>query len=558
LNEQQLDFSNKILNSLIDRIAYHLQITFKHFTTPVQILKNRIRDIWDDFKEYTPLDHTIGSDDSESDEQEDFSNDYNDLSNNHLSADELQNYFQDIQQTVAYHEKLLLEFPEDIDIQEELSNAYKKLGEIQFELNQIKEAMQSFQRSIEINEKLSAHDEENIDVQLDLSFDYEKLGDMQLNLNYVEEALVNFQKALNINKNLASQNPDNLEMQRNLSISYENLGDVQLALNNTDAAFDAFQKSLKISKVLALKAPKDRDAQQNLSINFSNLGLLFLESEQLEEAKHYFMQALKYGDQHDNVYFNLGQIEELKNHPNQSLIWYEKVAESLEYVDAQARITMILNEQGKWREAIQRLHAISLKNKDKLALMQIEAELLTEQKLYSQAMAVYNRALQINPKDIDILYMRGLLAGKMNCMAQLERDLHSILALKPNHIEALNALGYSLADRTDRYEEAYQFIKKVLDLQPNNHYVLDSMGWVLYKMGDYEQALDYLYKAQPTEESDIELSDEFSAEHAGHLGEVLWISGDEESAKAVLKKALEEFPDNEKLHQITQYFTQKN
>jgi tetratricopeptide (TPR) repeat protein len=118
----------------------------------------------------------------------------------------------------------------------------------------------------------------------------------------------------------------------------------------------------------------------------------------------------------------------------------------------------------------------------------------------------------------------------------LERDLQAIIEDDPDHADALNALGYTLADQTDRYQEALGYIERALALKPDNAAILDSMGWVLFRLGRNEEALEYLRRA---------LDAGFDGEIAAHLGEVLWVTGDRKAAREVWQEALERDPDNE-------------
>lgn len=123
----------------------------------------------------------------------------------------------------------------------------------------------------------------------------------------------------------------------------------------------------------------------------------------------------------------------------------------------------------------------------------------------------------------------------------LERDLLKILAEDAKNSQALNALGYTLADRTDRYDEAYGYIKQALEISPNDFYVLDSMGWVLYRQGRLDEAIEFLNKA---------LAARNDPEIAAHLGEVLWVKGDKKAAQEVWDTALKLTPDDDKLRRV--------
>ena len=127
----------------------------------------------------------------------------------------------------------------------------------------------------------------------------------------------------------------------------------------------------------------------------------------------------------------------------------------------------------------------------------------------------------------------------------LERDLREILRQDPDNAQALNALGYTLADRTQRFDEAYNLIKRALELSPGDFYILDSMGWVLYRQGKLEEAVEYLRKAMDLR-SDPEI--------AAHLGEVLWVMGDKQGAKQVWETALRATPEDRRLLDVIQRF----
>lgn len=149
------------------------------------------------------------------------------------------------------------------------------------------------------------------------------------------------------------------------------------------------------------------------------------------------------------------------------------------------------------------------------------------------------------PDNADLLYARAMLAVSMDQIAQLERDLRLILVGNPDHVDALNALGYTLADRTERFDAAQAFIERALQLRPDDPAILDSMGWVLYRKGQSERAEPYLRRA---------LEQGFDAEIAAHLGEVLWSLGRRDEAKEVWQHALDEAPEDEYLLRVLSRF----
>jgi tetratricopeptide (TPR) repeat protein len=281
------------------------------------------------------------------------------------------------------------------------------------------------------------------------------------------------------------------------------------------------------------------------------LGILSLQTGQALAAKGYFIELQKIGERVNLASYYLGQIAHEEKDFKNALFWYQQVQGGPNYLNAVAQVALILVEQGEFDKALSHLHSVQVNSsKDEINLLLLEAELLIEQKRYSQAMEVYNRALQLKANNTDVLYSRALLAEKMGFMDQLEQDLRRVLVINPKNAEALNALGYSIAEyaarsQTARLEEAYYLIKQALELNPDNHYILDSMGWVLYKQGNYTDAIAYLRKAQ-AKQADPEI--------AAHLGEVLWNAGDQQSARLVWESALSDFPNDEKLQEVVRQF----
>jgi tetratricopeptide (TPR) repeat protein len=274
------------------------------------------------------------------------------------------------------------------------------------------------------------------------------------------------------------------------------------------------------------------------------LGILSLQVNKIKQARNYFMTLLNNEEQAEVAYYYLGQLEEEEKRPNKAIDWYNKISVGPNYLKAQARIVSLLAAQDRLEEAIAQLRAIPVQNKeDALTLTQFEAELYIERQRYPDAMDVYNKAIKADVDNTDLLYMRAMLADKMNQFDLLERDLRRLLELDPKHVQALNALGYALADQTQRYTEAYELIKKALELSPNEYYILDSVGWVLYRMGQYPQAIEYLQKAKSLQDD---------PEIAAHLGEVLWVNGNQEEARKIWKEALKKFPTDAKLLETVQ------
>jgi len=149
--------------------------------------------------------------------------------------------------------------------------------------------------------------------------------------------------------------------------------------------------------------------------------------------------------------------------------------------------------------------------------------LLTDYK-YEEAFGYINEVLLYLPDDLDIIYARALVAAELGKLDIAEADFRAIIEQDPNNVNALNALGYTLADQTERYEEARELIAKALEGSPDASHILDSMGWVLYRLDDYSEAIVFLEKAY---------QDGQEVEIGAHLGEVYWESGNQEKARTV-------------------------
>lgn len=268
------------------------------------------------------------------------------------------------------------------------------------------------------------------------------------------------------------------------------------------------------------------------------LGLLNLQTNRIEEADKNFQELVKYAERRDDANFYLGQVAESRRQQDAALAHYRTVAGGASLFQAQVRIAVLLAGQKKVTEARAVLASLKPDSDDqrKQAVL-VEAEILAEQNDYANAMAVFDKALN-GTYDTTLLYSRAMLAERMDRLDVLEADLRAILKREPNNSDALNALGFTLADRTARYQEAHELIKRALELTPDNFYVLDSMGWVLYRLGRLEEAVPYLQKAR-AQRNDPEV--------AAHLGEVLWALGRKDDAREVWNSGLEVHPEDQKI-----------
>jgi len=267
------------------------------------------------------------------------------------------------------------------------------------------------------------------------------------------------------------------------------------------------------------------------------LGLLALEDKDGDRAKKYFSQLIKQGDRGKQAAYFMGLTEEINEQNEQALIWFASVpAESSRYQAAQTRYISLLAEQGEIDKARLHLKLLRKENPDRaIQYFSFEAGFLREQGQDQAAFDLYSEALAQFPGDTELLYGRAMVAEPLNRLAILEQDLRLILANDPNNTQALNALGYTLTDRTDRHQEALLLIKQAVELKPNDPFYLDSLGWVYYRLGNLQVAERYLRQA-----AEIQPDPEFVA----HLGEVLWQLGKHAEAKKVWLQGMQQDKGN--------------
>jgi tetratricopeptide (TPR) repeat protein len=275
------------------------------------------------------------------------------------------------------------------------------------------------------------------------------------------------------------------------------------------------------------------------------LAILDIQLGEKDGAEDYLRRLYRSGSHRNDAAYYLGQLLEEKGEWEQALGWYSKVEGSHRF-DARVRIARIYAERGELARAREQIRQLrGGEDVDESRLYLVEAELLSELKEYAAAVAVLDEALENDPDNHDLLYTRALAAVHIDRIDILEQDLNRILSQDPNHADALNALGYTLADLTDRYAEALVYIQRALELKPDNAAVLDSMGWVQYRLGNRQEALRYLWRAMEA------LPD---AEIAAHLTEVLWEEGEHPRARQVWREAMEADPGSEFLMRIQQRY----
>ncbi len=241
----------------------------------------------------------------------------------------------------------------------------------------------------------------------------------------------------------------------------------------------------------------------------------------------------------DGVRYLLGQIAEEQKAWPRAIEWYEQIVSGEHVVPARLRAASAIAKQGKLDEARAYLKHAAEDNPDQeVQLIVAEAQLLREASRNRDAFELLSQALQKDPEQPDLLYDIALTAEKLERYTQMEANLRKLIEVHPEHAHAYNALGYSLAERNTRLPEAKKLIEKALELSPEDYFIIDSMGWVLYREGNLKGAAEQLRRAYGGRPD---------AEIGAHLGEVLWVMGRRDEAERVWQESLKSAPENDTL-----------
>lgn len=279
---------------------------------------------------------------------------------------------------------------------------------------------------------------------------------------------------------------------------------------------------------LAEQNPGDQDL-------LLSLALVHLENEQFAEAATRLEQLTEADPQNETALYHLGVAYRELGRDDDALRAWLQVQGGREFLTSRLQVSQLLTAQGKFSELAQIMLAERASNPDlALQLYLIEIETLAEIAPEAAIMRI-DEALEVFKLDSNLLYSRAMLAESRGDSAAMEADLRRILQNEPDNAMVLNALGYTLADRNEKLEEALQLIERAATLEPEDPAITDSLGWVHYRLGNLELAETYLRQAY------VQYPDH---EVAAHLGEVLWVRGKRKEARRIWDEALQETPDS--------------
>lgn len=267
------------------------------------------------------------------------------------------------------------------------------------------------------------------------------------------------------------------------------------------------------------------------------VGILSLESNDYLMADKYFQQAISAGFKNpDQLHLYLGKSAERQKDDAKAMSWYDQIQAGELYLDGRLSAANVIARTKNVDAAIKLLDEVQdLTPEQQMLVIQTEASMLNQAKREQEAFDLLQKATQSWPNAVEIIYDYAMAAERVGKLDVMEAELRKAMKLKPDFAAAYNALGYSFADRNIKLQEAKNLIETALRLQPGDHYMLDSLGWVHYRLGNLDKAAENLRKAY-----EIQADPEIAA----HLGEVLWKQGKQEEAKKIWASALKEHPEN--------------
>ncbi|MDP4533171.1 tetratricopeptide repeat protein [Marinobacter salarius] len=470
-------------------------------------------------------------------------------------------------------------------------NAQQKLAALWLEVapNNMQAHRISAIQAVKKNELETAlgHMEKIMDLGGDADFD--SLAAMAGNLPPEQQ-----QELLDLYQQLEQRHPDNPELQYSIALLLKVTGEPQQALAKLEPLLNSkpdFQPALILKGDLLYQTNQKQQALDHLRANtrqfpdnrqmgtlygrmligegelqtaqneFRRLvnrfpdvpglrlsyALVALENDQIALAEEELTRLIEQGHHSDEAHYYLGRIADEENENEQAIGYYRNVEKGNYFFPALARASELMAEQGELDEALADIREIRKNNPDQDENFRLlEINLLLDRDHDERALQAANEALKSFPGNVRIRYARAMLLDSMDKPEQAEADLRTIIEEQPDNAVALNALGYILTTRTDRLDEARDYIERALAIDPENPAILDSMGWVLYLQGNTDESLSYLSRAWEAY-ADPEV--------AAHYGEALWQTGNQEQARSIWREGFEQDPDHPILTETVERLT---
>ena len=338
-----------------------------------------------------------------------------------------------------------------------------------------------------------------------------------------------------------------------LAVIYEALKKPQLLLETLEKAHQTLPNNITLSERYTnalLDQQQYQKANDVLTKIYqkdpSNHKILFLlagvaiQIEQWKEAKKYWQEILEVmPSQKSTAHYFLGLIDARDKKLDSALAHFKQVTHPNYRLENAYQEARIYRQQGHIKKSMNRFKALRKKYPDDAVQIYLtEIALVRDDNKVEEVFNVLNRAIAEYPDNIDLLYERALYAADHGKISLMETDVKKILSISPENANALNVLGYTLADNNIRLNEAFKYLSKALALDPTSEAILDSMGWLEYRRGNYQKAIKFILPAYQN------IKD---AELAAHLGEIYWAKGDKNDANKVWQDAIKKDPTHKKL-----------
>ncbi len=289
--------------------------------------------------------------------------------------------------------------------------------------------------------------------------------------------------------------------------------------------------------VVARQFPTDADA-------LYTIGLLALDIKRVNSAESYLETVVSLDKYQDDAYYYLGRISDSRRDYQQAILRYQGVQAGDNFFDAQIRAAELYGLVGDIDNSRKLFATLRTYTDDKslqIEMINSESRMLNVNDKYEESLQVLTGGLDQYQNDPKLLYSRALVAERLDQQELFESDLKTVIEVQPDNGYAMNALGYFLADRNERLDEAEKYLKRAYELHPEDAAITDSLGWLYYRQARFEESIELLQKAYAL------MPD---SEIAAHLGEVLWVSGDQSKATQVWEEALREAPDDDLLNTV--------
>jgi len=298
---------------------------------------------------------------------------------------------------------------------------------------------------------------------------------------------------------------------------------------------ERFNEAQDVLLELIAQAPENNELKLHLA-------LVYLQLDKEKKARVILQALVADPVYRDRAAFYLGRIEAKARRAHEALQWFDVIDTAPYKYEAGVSSILILMDERRFDDGLLRVQRMQAEYPQKKSdLILIESEIYSQMQSYEKAFDVLTGGLLADPDNHKILYARALIAEKLDKLQILEDDLKYILEKNPNDATALNALGYTLVDKTHRYAEAKVYLDKAIALKPDDAIIMDSYGWLLFKLNKIPEAYQYLRRAYNLEPQ---------AEIAAHLVDVLWVMGEQKEAKNILFDALQKNPSDSLLIKV--------